>query len=683
MQNGRSLAVVATRALLGADTAAEAQESVCEAAVDAGFGFACFDGADAFVTASEPDIEPPTAEEVAPQLRSASAEGAQPATGHVPTTADAATPSPSRPTEDGSGLTGGDDGQRAEYETGEPPVACSSREEGYTVTVPVAQDTHYYGTLALGTPDRIDDEVARDDLAAVGTLLAQALTRLHATRERDRLQKTLGTERRQFEKLHSIAAAMVGCDEAKNIYHLAIDAAENILEFDICGIDVVEDGHFVPIATSTGMESDGHQKMPANEGVAGATYQENKTIIVDDVDEHSLAEPANPEYKSVLSVAIEDVGIFQAASTDRNAFATTDAELVELLMAHVSATLQRLRSDQALRESEQKYRTVIEQSHDAVAIYRDERFVFVNQRATSLFERGRDELLETAASELFHVEDHPKLQRIVAELTDEVGREQTFEGRIQRPNGELRYCEFSATSIAYEGDLAVLASIRDITERKERERDLERQNERLDEFASVVSHDLRSPINVARGSVDLAESTEDLSHLDRAADALDRMEALVEDILQLARQGQLVDETDRVTLESVAAEAWASIDAPAATLDTQTDASVDADETRLRELFENLFRNAVEHGPEDVTITVSADDDSFVVEDDGPGLPEDSHAEVFERGYTSVEDGTGFGLAIVESIVDAHGWSVTAVPPAGGSAVDRGARFEISGSSPE
>jgi hypothetical protein len=150
-------------------------------------------------------------------------------------------------------------------------------------------------------------------------------------------------------------------------------------------------------------------------------------------------------------------------------------------------------------------------------------------------------------------------------------------------------CE-DATSIDYEGDVAVLASIRDITERKARERELERQNERLDEFASVVSHDLRSPINVARGSLDLATDTGDHDHLDHASSALDRMESLVEDVLELARQGRLVDETERVALADVAMDAWDCVAAGDATLAVETDDSVEADASRLQELFENLFR---------------------------------------------------------------------------------------------
>jgi PAS domain S-box-containing protein len=659
MAPDRPLVGAVTRAVQRADAVPDLRAGVCEAVVDAGYDFACFcDTEREPATASKPDVEPPEPQTVTPTLGNA-------ASGPTPSGSDDAHGTP-EPLADDAPAPG----------VAERAVTWVPYDDTFAAAVPVVDADDYYGTLAFGPDEREAADAERERLAAVGRAVGQGVSRLHAVRERDRLRDSLRTERRQFEKLHSIAAAMVGCEDATSIYHLAIDAAENILEFDICGIDVVEDGYLVPKATSTGLESGDSHRLPADSGIAGRTYQENSSIVVDDVAAHEDAEPANPDYTSVLSVPIDDIGVFQAGSREHAAFSQSDVELVELLMAHVSATLRRLRSADALRESEQKYRTLVEQSHDAVVTYADGGFSFVNERASALFGRSREALLAADARELFHPEDRVKVERVVGELTAESGRRQTFESRIRRPDGDVRFCEFSATSIDYEGDVAVLASIRDITERKARERDLERQNERLDEFASVVSHDLRSPINVAQGSLDLADADDE--HLARASDALDRMEALVEDVLDLARQGRLVDETEAVALSEVAADAWDCVDAPDATLAVETDLVVDADPSRLQELFENLFRNAVEHADDDgVAVTVTAYADGFAVTDDGPGLPDGSHDEVFERGFTSAEDGTGFGLAIVESIAAAHGWTIDAVPPAGDA--DRGARFEITG----
>jgi signal transduction histidine kinase len=215
------------------------------------------------------------------------------------------------------------------------------------------------------------------------------------------------------------------------------------------------------------------------------------------------------------------------------------------------------------------------------------------------------------------------------------------------------------------------------TERSElatREQELARQNKRLDRFASVVSHDLRNPLNIVAGRLDLLEDDCDSEHVDPIRVAVERMNALIEDVLALARQGQPIDETESVSLSAIADRSWGIVEAPEATLRVDTDATVLADESRLQQLLENLFRNAVEHGGEGVTISLEdiSDASGFRVADDGQGIATVDETRLFEPGYSTSESGTGLGLAIVKEIVEAHGWSISVVEnPTGGT------RFEI------
>ncbi len=209
---------------------------------------------------------------------------------------------------------------------------------------------------------------------------------------------------------------------------------------------------------------------------------------------------------------------------------------------------------------------------------------------------------------------------------------------------------------------------------RRREHELSRENRRLERFTTIVSHDLRTPLTVAAGRVDLAAEQSDSDHLQIAADALDRMESLIEELLALAREGELVDGETPVHLRSLVEACWQDIEWPESNLSVETDAVILADEARLRQLLENLLRNAVEHGGTDVSVTVGATEDGFYVADDGPGLPDGDSDRLFEPGYTTSERGTGFGLSIVGEVVEAHGWSIDA----GGSAAD-GARFDVDG----
>ena len=237
-------------------------------------------------------------------------------------------------------------------------------------------------------------------------------------------------------------------------------------------------------------------------------------------------------------------------------------------------------------------------------------------------------------------------------------------------------------------DLGALVSIRGVRKRREYERRLERQNERLEEFASVVAHDLRNPLNVAAGRLDLLESdgAHDAEHLDAIDDALDRMWAIVEETLTLAKQGRHVGETERVPLAEFADRCWRTVETHGATLDVAVDGDVvvPADADRLRHLLENLFRNAVEHGQGNtdgqfVHVRAGVLRDAggpvgFYVEDDGPGIPADEREQVFDPGYTTEPEGTGYGLPIVTWIAEAHGWTVSVT-----AGTDAGARFEFTG----
>jgi len=229
----------------------------------------------------------------------------------------------------------------------------------------------------------------------------------------------------------------------------------------------------------------------------------------------------------------------------------------------------------------------------------------------------------------------------------------------------------------------------------------------VDRVASVISHDLRNPLDVAKARLRAGremEAGED--HLEHVEQAHDRMERIIQDVLTLARGEEVIEPEGTVDLGAVAEDAWETVETNGATLDvTDTLPSTVADRDRVKRLFENLFRNAVEHGStsrqpsaddtvehgstggrpsadddvehggEEITITVGRIDDGttgFYVADDGQGIPTDRREVVFRPGYSSDEHGTGLGLAIVRRIADVHGWSVSVTDAAGG-----GARFEF------
>lgn len=201
---------------------------------------------------------------------------------------------------------------------------------------------------------------------------------------------------------------------------------------------------------------------------------------------------------------------------------------------------------------------------------------------------------------------------------------------------------------------------------------LERERDRLELLASTISHDLRNPLRSASSQLAMAKHECESDLLDQIETAHDRLAELIDDLLDLAKQGETVTETERIDLASLAQTAWDGIETAGGSLSVEP-VTVAGDPSRVRQIFENLFVNALEHGDGDTTVRVGPTQRGFFIEDDGPGVPPDERDHVFEYGYTTTETGTGFGLAIVNEIVGAHGWDLRLA-----ESDDGGARFEIS-----
>jgi signal transduction histidine kinase len=247
------------------------------------------------------------------------------------------------------------------------------------------------------------------------------------------------------------------------------------------------------------------------------------------------------------------------------------------------------------------------------------------------------------------------------------GDQAKLSGRYRRRDGSTFPVEVHIRRHDIDGEKRFVVISRDVTEQRQREQQLE-------QFASVVSHDLRNPLGVAAGNLQLARETGESEHFDAVERAHDRMDALIDDLLTLAREGERVSDIDEVDLASVAEDSWRTVETAEAALSTTTDSRIHADRERLKQLLENLVRNAIEHGGDDVTVTVGDLPDGFYVADDGPGVPADDRDRVFEAGYSSTDRGIGFGLSIAQQIVEAHGWEITLA-----ASDDGGARFEITG----
>lgn len=226
----------------------------------------------------------------------------------------------------------------------------------------------------------------------------------------------------------------------------------------------------------------------------------------------------------------------------------------------------------------------------------------------------------------------------------------------------------------------------DITEHKKREEELERKNEEMKEFASILSHDIRNPVNIAQGYLSRIGDEANQDSVERIKRSLDRIDDLIDDTLTITKESGDVEETELVDIAEIVSQCWAMTDTGDAELRVADEFTLECDTDRVSRLFENLFRNAVDHNDDSVTVRVGIHNTmttstrgggqekrAFYVQDNGSGIPEEDREDVLKLGETTAREGTGLGLPIVERVAEAHGWRMKI-----GETVTGGAKFVFS-----
>ncbi|MFC3476207.1 GAF domain-containing protein [Halobacterium litoreum] len=489
--------------------------------------------------------------------------------------------------------------------------------------------------------------------------------------------------------LHDATRRMLAANSTEEIADVIVDAAKELLGLPYVGVYFDGgDATLRPASVSGPVGDEGPPVLRRGASLAWQVYEAGVPRMFEDVASRDHVHNEDTIVVEEFIHPLGEHGVLLVGAEEVGVLTKTDRDLLSVLATNGEAALDRAERVRMLRDREAELRrernrlaALFENIPSPTASFVVEHGEPVVKSVNPAFERvfGYDE--ETLVGE--NIDDYivPADHQTEAEVYNEklmAGQNVNVEVRRVTEDGPKDFLLDVVPFRLDEPNVHGYAMYTDITDRKERERELERQNDRLEEFAGIVSHDLRNPLNVARGYLELAAETESEEHFERADDALERMHDIIESVLTLARHGRSLEETVDVSLENAVDRAWKNVTTAEADVTVTADATLAADPSRLGSLLENLFRNAVEHGGDAVRVTVGPIDGDggdlagFYVADDGPGIPPDHREEVFRSGKTHSEDGTGFGLAIVKSVADAHGWRVELAESENG-----GARFEF------
>ncbi|WP_440988890.1 PAS domain S-box protein [Haloarchaeobius baliensis] len=489
--------------------------------------------------------------------------------------------------------------------------------------------------------------------------------------ERKRMEAELVEQKRKIEALHAIASGLDDCETREEIWTLTVEAAERVLDFDICCVDEVVDEFLVSRALSSEIEPEGYSdRAPITEGLAGKTHRTGESFLIDDVTADNAAEPEDRTYRSLLSVPVGQDGVFQAVSDEVDAFDQSDLELTELLLTHVADALERTSFEEELKEERDRFAALFQNVPDPVvyAVHEDgyPKVVEINNAFEQVFGYDADEIVGGNLDEFIvppdrdAESDHINDQAYQGELVEREVKRRTTDG--------LR--DFLMTVVPVDLDESsprTFGVYSDITERKERQKRVEILNR-------VLRHDLRNGMNIIKGSAemlgDVVDGTAAVGYSETIIDRAD-------DLISLAEKTRAVERTldrDRAATgpvnvhESVSTSiARLSEEYPDAefTTDLPRSAQVRADDL-LRTAIFHVIENAVEHNDTDApTVHVSAssgEDDPDVlrvsVADDGPGIPSSERALISEeQEITQLRHASGLGLWLVNWVVtQAGGW---------------------------
>ncbi|NEU58177.1 PAS domain S-box protein [Halorussus sp. MSC15.2] len=528
-----------------------------------------------------------------------------------------------------------------------------------------------------------DYYVVRDDGTEVPVEISASIAEIDGRTINQAVFRDI-TDRKQYEEtlagLRAVTRDLMAAETKTDICDVAVSTVRDILDLHVCGVHLLDADERVlrPAETTAEAEElfDGVPSFAEGEGLAWRVYGSQTPERYDALPERDDVYNADTPVRTEMILPLGEHGVLTAGSTATEEIPEAKFDLAKILAANTEAALDRADRERTIERQRDQLQAELDEVFERIddgffALDAEWRFTYVNEQAERLLGADRSALFDGTVWEVLpeirETEAYDAFHRAV-ETQNNVSHEEY----VAALDAWFEYH-------AYPSESGLSVYVRDVSDRKRREQRLERQNERLESFASMLAHELRNPLSIAQIYLP-TDGDEDETALERVADALDRMEDMIDILLVMTRGVEASIDPELVSLRETANEAWADVASEGGRLDVETDVQVEVERHHLRHLLQNLLQNAVEHGSEDdsaaddgVTIRIGALEDGFYVEDDGDGIPEADRERVFEAGYTTDDVGIGLGLTFITQLAEIYGWERTLTESDEG-----GARFEFS-----
>ena len=365
------------------------------------------------------------------------------------------------------------------------------------------------------------------------------------------------------------------------------------------------------------------------------------------------------------------------------AFATVELQsrkLEDTNKAYKKEIMERRRTEEALRESEEKYRLLVENSHEAVVVAQDGMLRFCNARTSELSGYSEEELKSNPFIEMVHPEDRDLVYKNYLQRIKGESAPASYTFRVRNKNGSVKWVNISAVKISWEGAPATLTFLIDITEKRQLEEELLKAQklESIGVLAGGIAHDFNNILVSIMGNISLAKMDVDQNDtiyklLEKAEKASKQATGLTQQLLTFSRGGAPVKKVTSISDIIIDCTTFV-MSGSNIRCDFNMSADlwpVEIDVSQISQVIQNIIINAEQAMPEGGVIRISAENTTvdshhglplkpgryvdIDIQDLGVGIPEVDLNKIFDPYFTSKPNGNGLGLTTAYSIIKKHG----------------------------
>jgi len=523
-----------------------------------------------------------------------------------------------------------------------------------------------------------------------------AIETLEDITQRKKHEQELKKRNEGIKKLHEKASELKRCKSVEEICDLVVETSEQILNFEVCGIDFVEKGEFVPIAVSSQIEEGFIKRKVGEAGISRKAYEERESILVKDRREVDFSKPVVSDYRASITIPMGDFGIYQALSTKIGGLDEKDLELAEILVNHATEAINRLKSEKQLKKSKEK----IEKLHQASAelescqsedgVYKcavkaaenildfdmcgfdaveSDKFV-AKATSSGVPEDGHVDkpIDEAGTSKRTYLNQESYLIEDLTEDKEAKPVKSDYRSIISLPAGEYGIFQAVSTVIGHfdEEDLKIAELL--ISHVVEALKRLE--TEKREEFLhSLLRHDVGNKAQITQGYLQLIKDYDLLEEVEEYVEKARQSTVDGIDIIEKVRKLRKIEKKEDISdidldskMNEIISKYKSQLEEKNIILERNEFGREVKGGSLLEELFSNIIENSIRHSNCDkIRIDSQIKEDKFVitVEDDGEGISDDLKEKIFDKGFKSGESaGTGLGLYMVKEIVEGYDGSV-------------------------